>query len=84
MFNKYRSLLVAVALVGGALCITLTISSVLDVVMQRKTPAVGATYTPPDNSSEFMPPVAAGPKSERRDRVAPPQTILMPGGPDAA
>ena len=53
MFKKYRSLLAAVALVGGALFITLTISNVLDVVMQRKTPAVGETYTPPNNS-EFM------------------------------
>jgi hypothetical protein len=84
MFRKYRSLLVAVALVGGALVITLTISSVLDVVMQHKAPAVGETYTPPNNSPEFMPPVAAGPKSELRNRIAPPQTILMPGGPDAA
>jgi len=83
MVKKYRSVLVTAALLVGALAIISTISNVLDVVMQRKTPVVVDTYMPP-NSPVNARPAAAGSRSQLRDRLNPAQTILMPGTPDSA
>jgi hypothetical protein len=81
--SKYRSLVVTVALFGGALFITSTIASVLDVIMRRKTPVVVETYVPPSSPVKVTP-FTAGSRSQLRDRLNPPQTILIPGSPDAA
>jgi hypothetical protein len=80
--KTYRSVLAGVALVGGALVITSTISSVLDVVMRKKTPLVVETYAPP--TSPVRPAMGSGSRSQLRDRHTPSQTILIPASPDAA
>ena len=81
--SKYRSVIVTVLLFGGALFITSTIASVLDVIMRRKTPVVVETYIPPSTPVKVMP-SSAGSRSQLRDRLNPAQTILIPGSPDAA